>query len=166
MFNVCSGVFIWNYSKNTVQSLAKAFFNALYLLPPLAFLLHRNCSSKTQTDHDQPPLYALIDGDIYSFTTTTGGQPFRETNWGHNHPPVVSPDGRYIAYGSLPQLLVTLDATGEYPINYDQHPPTNIWMMDTATHDFTLIADQPEQNRGGRTPLQQALGSGLVAGQP
>ena len=94
---------------------------------------------------NEPPLYVLIDGDIYSFSD---GVPFRETTWGYNHAPIVSPDGRYIAYGSLPKLLVELDATGEYPINYDQHPPTNIWIMDTTTRESTRIADQPEQIAG------------------
>ncbi|MEO8393980.1 MAG: hypothetical protein ABI700_13405, partial [Chloroflexota bacterium] len=35
-----------------------------------------------------------------------------------------------------------------YPINYDQHPPTNIWIMDTATRESTRIAEQPEQIAG------------------
>jgi hypothetical protein len=95
------------------------------------------------------PLFILIDGDIYSYT---GGEPFRETNWGYNHEPVISPDGRYIAYGSLPELLVELDAAGSYPINYDQHPPTNIWIMEIATHEFTRIAEQPQQVEGEEFP--------------
>jgi hypothetical protein len=112
----------------------------VYLLLVCLFTL----PAQAQSQYD-PPLYTLIDGDIYSFSN---GVPFRETTWGHNHAPIVSPDGHYIAYGSLPELLVQLDATGGYPINYDQHPPTNIWIMDTATRESTRIADQPEQIAG------------------
>jgi hypothetical protein len=93
------------------------------------------------TDNPTPFIY-LMEGDLFSYS---GGEPFRETNWGHNHEPILSPDGRYIAYGSLPERLVELDAAGEYMIDYWMHPPTNIWVMEIATREFTRIAEQPAQ---------------------
>src|SRR6188768_3929615 len=96
-------------------------------------------SASSRADNSSIPLFFLMEGDIYSYI---GGEPFRETTWGHNHEPIISPDGRYIAYGSLPELLVELDAAGTYLINYDQHPPTNIWIMEIANRQFTRIAEQ------------------------
>lgn len=62
------------------------------------------------------------------------------TSYGYNARPVLSPDGKYIAYGSIAQVY--LDEGGR-----SGAPSTNIWLMDTATGNAQRIADQPADNR-------------------
>jgi hypothetical protein len=82
-------------------------------------------------------------GDLYSW------QPgetllFRETTYGYNDRPILSPDGTKLVYLSLPQEFVS----GNVDMTMWNGPyPTNIWLMDltTAPGDadrFTRIADQ------------------------
>ena len=95
-------------------------------------------------DAQTQPILILADGDIWSFSSPDA-EPFRETYWGHSEDLSLSPDGRYVAYGSIPDWLVERDAAGLEPqINYDTHPPTNIWIMEIATRTFTQIATQDE----------------------
>lgn len=108
----------------------------------LIVVLLVNTMGSTQTE--PAPIFFLHDGDLFSIRPGDT-EPFQETYWGYNHAPVLSPDGQYLAYGSLPELLIDLDASGAFPINYDQHPPTNIWLMDIAARNFERIADQPAQ---------------------
>ena len=89
------------------------------------------------------PIILLIDGDLWSIASPDD-EPFRETYWGYNNNIALSPNGQYLAYDSIPDWMVERDLAGIEAINYDQHPATNIWVMEIATRTFTRIATQAE----------------------
>ncbi|MBE7514445.1 MAG: PD40 domain-containing protein [Anaerolineales bacterium] len=86
-----------------------------------------------------PPLFLLMDGDLWAYneasTTLT-----QLTRWGYNQTPVVSPDGRRVAYASTAEIAIeALRRYGETP----NIPPANIWIWDVASGTATRIAQQP-----------------------
>ena len=85
------------------------------------------------------------DADLWEWTGTD--QPLQQlTHYGHNGSPIISPNGRYVAFLSLPiplmNYLMSLNwvAAGEYA--------ANVWMLDLATGNATQIADQPPDYDG------------------
>ncbi|WP_189071048.1 PD40 domain-containing protein [Deinococcus radiotolerans] len=69
------------------------------------------------------------DGDLY---LNTPQRAIRLTTYGRNSDPVVSPDGQWVLYLSLPQWVVG----GGYL-------PTNVWVMNLRTRVAHRLADQP-----------------------
>ncbi len=71
----------------------------------------------------------------------------RETHYGYNDAPILSPDGSKVVYLSLPLEFVQALQSGQDPTQGMGPEPTNIWLMDltTAVNDparFVRIADQ------------------------
>ncbi len=87
------------------------------------------------------PLYLELGdgatGDIFSYTSAG----FKNlTGYGYNAQPVLSPDGKYIAYGSYAkEYLQEGGRSGA--------PSTNIWLMETTNGNARRIAEQPPDNR-------------------
>jgi WD40-like Beta Propeller Repeat len=86
------------------------------------------------------PLFLNLNHDIYVYETLPGTLK-RLTTWQGNGTPIISPDGRWIAYTSEAnqarevQLRTNaLDAGSE---------AKNMWLMNTATKRVRRIADQP-----------------------
>ncbi|WP_019586936.1 TolB family protein [Deinococcus apachensis] len=77
------------------------------------------------------PLVANIDGDFWAWTA---GSWTRLTSWGHNGPPILSPDGRSIAYASV--------ARGAAETFYTGWGPTNIWTLDLVTREARRLTTQ------------------------
>lgn len=71
------------------------------------------------------------DGDLY---LNTPQRALRLTTYGRNSDPVVSPDGQWVLFLSLPQWVVG----GGYL-------PTNVWVMNLRTRVARRLADQPAQ---------------------
>lgn len=93
---------------------------------------------------DSAPIIFLHEGDLYSYRLGDA-EPFQETHWGYNQNPVLSPDGRYVAYNSIPEEVIDLNTAGVYPLHLmDRQPPTNIWVMEIATREFQRVAFQPQ----------------------
>src|SRR5258708_2905246 len=84
-------------------------------------------------------LLLQISGDLWSWA---GKQPQRRTNWGYNQVPVLSPDGKTIAYKSTAQLAV--DAIKRVGSIGGGDLPANLWLMDMATGTATRITEQPD----------------------
>ncbi|GGO26386.1 hypothetical protein GCM10008949_17120 [Deinococcus humi] len=79
------------------------------------------------------PLVVNIADDFWTWTGAQGWQ--QRTHWGGNGPPVLSPDGRKIAYASVAEgSLDTSRVTGE---------ATNIWVLDLTTWKATRLTSQP-----------------------
>lgn len=93
------------------------------------------------------PILAYRDGDIwrYDLQANTATQ---LTDWGYNGGPILSPDGRKIAY---------LSTAAEFIARYEARSvsqnsgtaPGNIWVMDIATESFQLVADQTGASDAG-----------------
>jgi hypothetical protein len=87
------------------------------------------------------PLIIEIDGDLVSWDGTNAK---RLTNWGGNSEPILSPDGKYVAYKSLPQFVMDdMRKNG----GRSGIPPSNFWVMEIATENAFRIADQPPDAR-------------------
>jgi dipeptidyl aminopeptidase/acylaminoacyl peptidase len=81
-------------------------------------------------------------GDIFSYTPTVGLKNL--TVYGYNGVPILSPDGKTIAYSSYAQTYVQEQFGG----NFRSGPPSiNIWVMDAASGNAKRIASQPTDNR-------------------
>ncbi len=86
-----------------------------------------------------PPLILIVNGDLWAWTGASN--PLKQlTTWGYNSDPVISPNGKYVAYKSLPQFAVD-----DLKINGGRSgvAPANLWALDLATGAGTRIADQP-----------------------
>jgi hypothetical protein len=84
-------------------------------------------------------LYAYSNGDIW--TWFQGGEPEQVSTWGYNSGPILAPDERFIAYLSIStEAVAEIQGGDAYP--FMGTPPTNIWIMDTATQLAEKIADQ------------------------
>lgn len=84
-------------------------------------------------------------GDLYSWAPGES-ELFRETTYGYNDAPVMSPDGSKVVYLSLPVEYVDPLLRGE-KLSMGGPLPTNIWLMDLTTLPgdparFVRIADQ------------------------
>lgn len=77
-------------------------------------------------------------GDLW--TLTGQAQSLRQlTKWGYNYEPVVSPDGKTVAYLSTAAVVVNA-GPGAVGSGF---PPATIWLLNPVTDDATRIADQP-----------------------
>ncbi len=93
------------------------------------------------------PVYAYREGDIwrYDLTANTATQ---LTEWGYNGGPILSPDGRKIAYLSTSAEFVAQFEAGNVT-QTSGTAPANVWVMDIATESFTLVADQTGASGAG-----------------
>ena len=92
-------------------------------------------------------VYAFREGDLwkYNFVDNTATQ---LTEWGFNGGPILSPDGSLIAYLSTTDDFVSRWTAGTAS-QTSGTAPANIWVMETATEQFTLIADQSAASAAG-----------------
>lgn len=74
-------------------------------------------------------------GDLYAWSTNNT-IPQALTSWGYNGGPVVSPDGQWIAYLSLPEAITSANIDEQFL----RETPHNIWIMNTRTRDFARVA--------------------------
>lgn len=86
--------------------------------------------------------YGEFLGDLYSFTPGDAAA-VQETTWGFNDIPILSPNGQYVAYLSLPQFMVELLAADD-PNALMAGGIKNVWFWNLATGEFTRIATQPD----------------------
>jgi WD40-like Beta Propeller Repeat len=91
----------------------------------------------------QTPKVLLVEGDLW-LKSSSGGQLIRLTNYGHNFTPVTSPDGKWVAYLSIP----------EFTLKYAQKDTfTNVWLMNLKTKKAIRIGGQPNTDFARRGAL-------------
>src|SRR5258708_23518341 len=99
--------------------------------------------------HAQPastPLLLEIDGDLWDWGGI--GQPFKqlthcaaEEECSPDDNPILSPDGRHVAYTVTPSQLVKYLISINWAVA-GLTPSANVWTLDLATGIATRIADQ------------------------
>ncbi len=108
-------------------------------------LLFVSFASLTYAQSDAE-LIAYSDGDLWSWSAD--GQTEQLTFWGYNGGPILSPDGTKIAFLSYDGTVGEQIQAGQIDTGYGALP-SNIWVMDTATHEFQWINDQSGAGEGG-----------------
>ena len=93
-----------------------------------------------QAQPENSPLLANVRGDIWAWPGA-GATLQQRTNWGYNKNPILSPDGRLIAYKSTATIAV--DALKRVGFIGGGDYPANIWVLDVTTNDAVRVADQP-----------------------
>ncbi len=127
----------------------------LFVIGLTAFLLA--ITSPLHAQQAQAPLLMMIapervttdfnewlGGDLWSWSAAGLKQ---QTDWQFNYSPVISPDGRHIAYRSLDRIFVEQHDLRQHPESVSgwETPsifPVNIWLMNADTGEATRIADQ------------------------
>ena len=92
-------------------------------------------------------VYAYKSGDLWKFNLADDSAA-QLTHWGYNGGPIMSPDGRTLAYLSTSPEFIAQYNTG-IAAQSAGSAPANIWVMDIATENLTLIADQSGASMGG-----------------
>lgn len=110
------------------------------ILIVMTFVVTMLTSLGSQAQSLNQDLITFRNGDLWKFNinNNTANQ---LTEWGYNGGPILSPDGRKLAYLSTASEVIDRINQGQPP-NFAGTPPTNIWVMDIATESFTRIADQ------------------------
>lgn len=101
-------------------------------------LLCLTMSNPVQAQQKRAPLLMLIGSNHYGDLWAWSGQnnPLKQlTNWHYNIFPSLSPDGKFVAYDSVPQFAITPECNGWRPFN--------IWLLEISTGNAIRIADQP-----------------------
>ena len=113
-------------------------------------------------DDANTKIYFQMDGDIWSFTISTG-QFVQESTWEHNEEPVMSPDGTRFAYLSLSAVAVNA-LNNNIPVFDPQ--PNNVWIWDLDVNDAYRLADQPANASISLTQNQNIIGRTSLAWSP
>ncbi|MFN8418764.1 MAG: hypothetical protein U0528_05920 [Anaerolineae bacterium] len=88
-----------------------------------------------------PPLLMLKDGDLYSWSVE-GKALTRLTEYGFHRRPVLSPDGRTVAFNSWTQAAVDAIRSQRFSAE-DGDFPSDIILLDILTRQQQTIAGQP-----------------------
>ncbi len=82
------------------------------------------------------PIFLNLKGDLW---TWRGGPSLTQlTNYGHNHAPIISPDGRWVAYSSDAAESLGEMCMGSGP------PASNIYILRTDSSRAERVAGQPK----------------------
>jgi WD40-like Beta Propeller Repeat len=114
----------------------KQYSKWITLLILLLAIISGTINASAQSN-DNTPIYFVMNGDIWTYYTTTG-QLRQESTWGHNEEPILSPDGTRFAYISMAQI--GLNGAFSDP------RPTNVWIWkvgDTSEDNAYRLVDQP-----------------------
>lgn len=99
------------------------------------------------------PEVLLVQGDLW-LKSSSGGQLSRLTNYGHNFTPITSPDGKWVAYLSVP----------EFALKYAQNDTfTNVWLMNLKTKKSTRIGGDATKDFARRGALLWSADNKAVA---
>ncbi len=85
-------------------------------------------------------VYAYKSGDLWKFNLADDSAA-QLTQWGYTGGPILAPDGRALAYLSTSPEFISQFNTG-ITAQSAGAAPTNIWFMDIATEQHTLVVDQ------------------------
>jgi hypothetical protein len=114
-------------SEETMQKIM-ALFGALILSVALA---------------QQKSEVLLVQGDLW-LKSSSGGQLIRLTNYGHNYTPITSPDGKWVAFLSVPEFALKYAQNDEF---------TNVWLMNLKTKKAVRIGGDATKNFARRGAL-------------
>ena len=97
------------------------------------------------------PLIMVRDGNVWQYSgRTKSDRPQRLTSWAHNWGPSLSPNARFMAYGSDARRAVETCEERDDCGGIDL--PSNIWLRDLNTNRSSRIAGQPKGD-----PIKQGI---------
>jgi len=112
---------------------------ALILVSVIASLSVFPAAMPVSAQTIEPPLVVLMDGDLWSYQESTATLT-QLTRWGYNETPVISPDGKRVAYASIADIAIeALKRFGDGEV----FPPNNLYILDMTTMQPQRIAAQP-----------------------
>ena len=94
-----------------------------------------------------PDIYAWLKGDIWRISIADGAAA-QLTRSGYSGGPVLSPDGRHIAYLQAASSIVNA-ARARTTSQYAGSPAADIWIVDISSGQFDRIADQSGASAAG-----------------
>jgi hypothetical protein len=95
----------------------------------------------------------LVQGDLW-LKSSSGGQLIRLTTYGHNYTPITSPNGKWVAFLSVP----------EFALKYAQNDTfTNVWLMNLKTKKAIRIGGDATKNFARRGALLWSADNKAVA---
>jgi hypothetical protein len=129
---------------NLLTARRRRFHLAALILAGLVFAIALCGLPPARAADSTAPLILIVDGDL--FARTGPDKPLKQlTTWGYNSDPVISPDGKNIAY--LSEAAVRVDEYRKGNTAFAGFGPLNIWVIDLATSAGTRLADQPPDAR-------------------
>lgn len=100
-------------------------------------------SAQTINQH----VYAYMQGDLWKFNLDDGTNT-QLTDSGYTGGPILSPDGAKLAYLTTADAFVSQWEAGTAEQSGGT-PPADVWLMDVAAEEFTLVADQAGAGASG-----------------
>lgn len=94
---------------------------------------------------ENPAVWSTPYGNLYTFTPGDAA-PKRLTTLGNIFAPALSPDGKSFAYAAIAENIITEAVNGNYTFDIDRDDPTDIWIMDFATHEFKQLTNVTAPN--------------------
>ena len=92
------------------------------------------------------PLVFLMKGDLFTWSLSDS-KLTQLTHYGYNYEPVISPDGKRIAYKSLAEVAIPANKVDAGNVNVYLYAPQNIWVWDLASGQSRRVAAQPSSIR-------------------
>jgi len=102
-------------------------------------LILTNSLRETKAQPSPAPLLMTVRGALWSWQQGQKPQPI--TGEQYNHEPVLSSDGRYLAYAADHQLAI--DLLKEGLISSQNNIPRDIWLVDRLQNTLIRVAEQP-----------------------
>ncbi len=105
------------------------------------------------------PLIILMNGDLWSWSPNAAA-PEQLTTWGYVSQPALAPDGDRVAYNAWASVMVDALAQGQPVAGVI---PSNIGVLDLATGQTQMIAEQPA---GATLDAEGGWQNALMRGKP
>ena len=117
----------------------------LFVLFLFAFLAVGSLTVVAQTTN--PDIYTHQNGDLWKYNISAGTAQ-QLTQSGYNGGPILSPDGRTIAYLEASSDIV-IQVNAGTASQSSGSPPADVWIFDIASQSFNKIADQSGASSAG-----------------
>jgi len=148
-----------HFSRKSADFIGYKAFQICFLI----FVLLGMTSGVAQSESVKTPLYVLLKpealmedtsenlyikdltiGDLWKWNGDSQSKITQVSHWGFNAAPLTSPNGKYIAYQSMPQITIDhLKSDASHGAGMVTGAvPFNLWILDTQTDEAERITEQ------------------------